>query len=93
MLALLPEIYNAECRLDISLEILRRSPIPWTKDVDNLIQDCTAMDGARRMNEFKEQHCLMKLKKMLMQYGVKSFNVSDTALAKSNIMKSTTLIS
>lgn len=78
----LPSITNVDRQLDIALEILRRSPIPWSTDVDQLITKTLQLEGGRRNEEFKEQYELMRLKKMLLGYGVKEFNVSDVAYAK-----------
>jgi kinetochore-associated protein 1 len=56
---------------EILLMAMRRTNIPWSGELDMLIQG----------EEFEEQLKLMKLKKMILKYGVENFNVSDINLA------------
>jgi lipoprotein signal peptidase len=83
------------------MEIMRRTPIPWSKDVDLVITgvypnfiiasrtvlhsipfQLLQTPGLLQHDEIIEQYRLMKLKRMLCTYGVKSFNIADMLLAR-----------
>ncbi|ORX95635.1 hypothetical protein K493DRAFT_371980 [Basidiobolus meristosporus CBS 931.73] len=82
VLSILECIASAESRLDVVLELMRRTPVPWSETIDQVI--LKSLDGPtlRRTEELREQYRLMQLKSMLLRYGIKVFNISDLALAK-----------
>ncbi|KAL1915878.1 uncharacterized protein VTP21DRAFT_6266 [Calcarisporiella thermophila] len=82
VLAILKYIRSFEIRLDVVIELMRRTPIPWSDDVEATIQDMLSQQGLRRDEELREQYRLMRLKRMLLKYSIRSFNVSDFSLAK-----------
>ena len=61
---------------------MRRTSVPWSDPVDQEISKALAWPLIRRADELREQYRLMQLKKMLLKYGIKSFNVGDLGLAK-----------
>ncbi|KAJ1931645.1 hypothetical protein FBU59_006643, partial [Linderina macrospora] len=75
---------------DITLEVMRRSNIPWSAGVDKAITNSLELlDGpvgvdpelARRKLEIREQYRLMCLKRMLFSYGLPDFHISNTRMA------------
>ena len=84
VLIILSRVTDADRKLDVTLEFLRRLPIPWTDGVDKLTSDLLALK-LRRETELKEQLHLMELKKTVMTYGVTDFNMSDLSFAKRTI--------
>ncbi|KAJ1962487.1 hypothetical protein GGI12_002617, partial [Dipsacomyces acuminosporus] len=76
--------------LDIVLEAMRRSSIPWSSGIDKTIEDSlklleryASLDSElrRRELEIKEQHRLMCLKRMLLSHGLADFHISNTKMA------------
>ncbi|KAJ1929435.1 hypothetical protein IWQ60_001182 [Tieghemiomyces parasiticus] len=83
VLVALPYLRRPDSRLTVGLELMRRTPIPWSPEVDALIRDLLRRFRDRRHGaELREQFRLMRLRRMLLRYGVKVFNVSNLALAK-----------
>jgi hypothetical protein len=94
VLRLLPQIKARSDRVFAILGMMRRSPIPWSEELDLLINftisnisQIAAIDSENRQalqhQELLEQYKLMRLKTMLSErYGVKKFNVADITLAK-----------
>ena len=77
--------------IEILLEMMRRTAIPWSDAVETTIQRFLTLcdqptlvhpDIHRRESELREQYRLMRLKKMLLSYGVHNFNVSNIKMAK-----------
>ncbi|KAK9768761.1 hypothetical protein K7432_000363 [Basidiobolus ranarum] len=82
VLSILECISSAESRLDVVLELMRRTPVPWSDTIDQVIIKSLEGPALRRTEELREQYRLMQLKSMLLRYGIKVFNISDLALAK-----------
>jgi hypothetical protein len=76
-MAILCHIKDTEVHFDLVLEILRRCSVPWSEDVDGLIRHYLEMGDFKRIHELHEQFKLMKLKGMVLNYGVKDFDISD----------------
>ena len=60
---------------------MRRTPIPWSQELDILMHEALGWSHLKRFDELREQYRLLKLKKMVAKYQVKSFNVSDLSMA------------
>ncbi|KAJ1918265.1 hypothetical protein H4219_002737 [Mycoemilia scoparia] len=76
---------------DICLEIMRRTPIPWSNEVDAMAKKFMSIceqpaleypDLRKKEPELREQYRLMCLKKMLHTYNVQNFNISNIKMAK-----------
>lgn len=81
VLVLIDLIQNKTIQSDLVLDVMRRTPIPWSVHL-GLVMDSMVLTGTRTHQEFCEQHKLMKLKAMTLRYGIKKFNVSDMKLAQ-----------
>jgi hypothetical protein len=81
-LTLLDAISVLDIKVDLILEMMRRSPVPWSQDVDMVIKQSLTWTSAQRVEEIREQYRLMLLKKMLLRHGIKLFNVADLSMAK-----------
>ncbi|KAJ1974608.1 hypothetical protein H4R35_003528, partial [Dimargaris xerosporica] len=82
-LAVLPALQRWDTRLSVILELMRRTPIPWSAEVDAQIHAMLQrFHQVRQGDELREQYRLMQLRKMLLTYGIRIFNISNMALAK-----------
>lgn len=81
ILAILPKIKDQSINIDLVLEVLRRCSIPWSTDIQTLI-DNTLNCTSRRVQELQEQYDLMKLKLMLLRYGIQNADISDIVSLK-----------
>lgn len=91
ILSLLPFIPVDAQKITTLLDVMRRTPIPWSSELDSQIEnmlkqtpspDCSSATF-ERYQELKEQFKLMNLKKVMNErYGVKKFNVADITLSK-----------
>ncbi|KAJ2005491.1 hypothetical protein H4R26_001914, partial [Coemansia thaxteri] len=75
---------------EITLEIMRRSMIPWSEGIDEAIEKCFLLLGVyaglddelgRCRLEITEQFRLMCLKRMLHSHGLHDFHISNTRMA------------
>ncbi|KAJ3339896.1 hypothetical protein HDU93_007670 [Gonapodya sp. JEL0774] len=82
VLAAIKLIGGVELKVDMLIEFMCLSPIPWSSGLDDLIRTVSATPGLKRGGDMLEQYRLMYLKKMLQKYGVKSFDASNLVLAK-----------
>ncbi|KAJ1653748.1 hypothetical protein IWQ61_006189 [Dispira simplex] len=83
-LVVLNHIDRTDAKLKVVLELMRRTPIPWSNDVDQVVRDSLELvHDLRQGDEIREQYRLMCLRKMLLTYGIKTFNISNMSLAKS----------
>ncbi|KAJ3000086.1 hypothetical protein HDV02_000734 [Globomyces sp. JEL0801] len=91
VLVVLNMITSIDTKGEVLLECMRRSPIPWSENLDIQIMEVRTLDFLKKQlsnvvgpfqGEITEQHKLMKLRKMIQGYGINSFNVSDLQLAK-----------
>ncbi|KAJ3313839.1 Kinetochore-associated protein 1 [Boothiomyces sp. JEL0838] len=67
-------------RSEILIELMRRSPIPWSDYLDTLIKESLAMEN-KLSTDLAEQYKMMELKRMVKSYGVEKFNVADKVTA------------
>jgi hypothetical protein len=81
-LTLIPFFNDRITKSEIVLEIMRRVSIPWSDDVEDMIQGALKQSQTKQVEEIQEQYRLMQLKRMLLRYDVRSFNISDLSLAK-----------
>ncbi|KAH9273082.1 hypothetical protein BASA83_004659 [Batrachochytrium salamandrivorans] len=83
VLAIIPLIGDSNIESNIVLEIMRRTSIPWSADLDAQIQKVRLCDTSTQNNrDVAEQFRLMKLKKMMLKYDITSFNIANLSLAK-----------
>ena len=80
---MLRHIRGNDERVEVMLELMRCTCIPWSEQVEKLIQSFLS-SGRKRTEELREQYRLMQINKMLLKYGVSDFNVSDVSMAKGN---------
>ncbi|KAJ2747383.1 hypothetical protein GGI20_000521 [Coemansia sp. BCRC 34301] len=75
---------------EITLEVMRRSMIPWSLGIDSAIEKCYSLFGVyggmeddlgQCRLEVTEQHRLMCLKRMLLSYGLHDYHISNTKMA------------
>ncbi|KAJ3262603.1 Kinetochore-associated protein 1 [Boothiomyces macroporosus] len=78
-----PILSLIECqtyRSEILIELMRRSPIPWSDNLDTLIKESLMMEN-KLSTDLAEQYKMMELKRMVKSYGVEKFNVADKVTA------------
>ncbi|KAJ3272099.1 Kinetochore-associated protein 1 [Terramyces sp. JEL0728] len=82
-LRVFPILSLIECqtyRSEILIDLMRRSPIPWSHALDKLIAEALKNEN-KLSTELSEQYRMMELKRMVKSYGVDKFNVSDKVTA------------
>ncbi|KXS20915.1 hypothetical protein M427DRAFT_348724 [Gonapodya prolifera JEL478] len=82
VLAAMKLIVNLDTKVDLLIEFMRKSPVPWNPSLDEMIQNVSLIPGLKRAGDLLEQYRLLYLKKMLQKYGVKTFDASNLSLAK-----------
>ncbi|KAJ7374444.1 Kinetochore-associated protein 1 [Desmophyllum pertusum] len=80
VIAVISCIKEKEVRCKATLEVMRHAMIPWSDSVEKLVTEFMA--AYPNDMDLKEQYRLVELKKMLSQYGMRSFHVSYAARAK-----------
>ncbi|XP_078352521.1 kinetochore-associated protein 1-like isoform X2 [Oculina patagonica] len=80
VIAVISCIKEKEIRCKATLEVMRHAMIPWSDSVEKLVTEFMA--AYPNDMDLKEQYRLVELKKMLSQYGMRSFHVSYAARAK-----------
>lgn len=80
MLAIQDLINDPSLKTSLLLEATRRTRIPWSKALNDSIEVVLGLTTSLR-EELYEQFKLLKLKRMVLGYGIKTFNVSDINLA------------
>lgn len=75
---------SIDVRLSIVVELMRRIHVPWSDSIDAVMKKSLTWtsESKSKNEEHREQYRLMCLKKMLLRYDIKSFNISDISLAK-----------
>ncbi|KAJ3128527.1 hypothetical protein HK098_004157 [Nowakowskiella sp. JEL0407] len=86
VIKLLGCLQTNERKLDVILEIMRRTSVPWSEDVGHWISKALSWPEMKRTEELKEVYRLLRLKRMLIRYGVKGFNISDVSVS-ANLLK------
>ncbi|KND00003.1 uncharacterized protein SPPG_04350 [Spizellomyces punctatus DAOM BR117] len=82
VLAILSCMVDADIRADVVLELMKRTPVPWGSDVGRVFIEALQWSTTRKKDELREQYRLLKLKRMLIAYGITTFNISDKTLAR-----------
>ncbi|TPX60794.1 hypothetical protein PhCBS80983_g01508 [Powellomyces hirtus] len=82
VLAILLCMTDVDIKVDVVMELMKRTPVPWGTDVGEVFLETLRYPAARRTEELREQYRLLKLKRMLVSYGISTFNISDKTLAK-----------
>lgn len=82
VLFLADALQNLNAKYDLILDVMRRTPVPWSSDLAERMEFMQSNTEAHLHLEFLEQYKLMMLKAMTLRYGIKKFNVSDTKLAQ-----------
>ncbi|KAJ3023527.1 Kinetochore-associated protein 1 [Thoreauomyces humboldtii] len=82
VLAILQCMEDLETKVDVVMELMKRTSVPWSEDVGDVFLETLRYPSSRRKDELREQYRLLKLKRMLVMYGIPSFNISDKTLAK-----------
>eukprot|EP01135_Chromosphaera_perkinsii_P000366 Nk52_evm13s78 gene=Nk52_evmTU13s78 len=75
-------IENLEHKIDAVLEVCKRVNIPWSNEVETLMGDSMEWKHPR-ISELAAQLKLLKVRKLLLSYGLRECNVSD----KVNVLK------
>ncbi|KAJ3029823.1 UNVERIFIED_CONTAM: Kinetochore-associated protein 1 [Siphonaria sp. JEL0065] len=86
VLSLLEFIADSEVRASILLELMYRTPVPWSENIDKKIVQAMQEKSSTRFQDIVEQYRLMRLKRTLLNHGVGHFNISDTSKSKSLLM-------
>ncbi|KAI8821507.1 rough deal protein C-terminal region-domain-containing protein [Fimicolochytrium jonesii] len=82
VLCVLLYVVDVDVKADVVMELMKRTPVPWGSDVGEVFLATLKYPVMRRREELREQYRLLKLKRMLVSYGIGSFNISDKVLAK-----------
>jgi len=85
ILILVDCIRNVDSRVDVLIEFMRRTAVPWSDGLEALIKKCSTEQNLRRREEFQEQYRLLQMRKMLLRYGIKNFNISDSTMVKGRV--------
>ncbi|KAI8867587.1 hypothetical protein GQ42DRAFT_157795 [Ramicandelaber brevisporus] len=86
VLTIAQRISDLDTRLDVTIELAQRASIPWSNGVESLIDTCLAtMATRRRIDELREHRRLMLLRRTAQRYGIRGFNVANTAQAKAAV--------
>ncbi|KAJ3048663.1 hypothetical protein HK097_010321 [Rhizophlyctis rosea] len=87
VLAVLSCVSSVDCKLDVVLELMKRITVPWSEAVAEVFGEALGWKAVKRGDELREQYQLLRLKKMLLGYGIENFNISDKSLAKGLLRK------
>ncbi|KAI8802925.1 rough deal protein C-terminal region-domain-containing protein [Cladochytrium replicatum] len=81
VLTLLASMSSFESKGLVLLEAMRRTPVPWSTLMNSAIRQALDWSSPRHSEELSSLYLHMQLKKMLVNYGVTSINLSDPAVA------------
>ncbi|KAJ3186082.1 hypothetical protein HDU85_001000 [Gaertneriomyces sp. JEL0708] len=81
VLAILSCMNDIDLKADVVMELMKRTPVPWNNDADAIFTDSLRWITHRK-EDLKEQYRLLRLKRMMLGYGISNFNISDKQLAK-----------
>ncbi|KAJ3346220.1 Kinetochore-associated protein 1 [Entophlyctis luteolus] len=82
VLEIMNYVSDKSVRSDMLLELLYRSPIPWSQYVENEIVKTLAVKDSPKIAEITEQYRLMRLKRVLHEHRIVNFNISDFSKSK-----------
>ncbi|KAM9858247.1 kinetochore-associated protein 1 [Aulostomus maculatus] len=75
--AVLDCMTDTDLMVDAVLEIMQKAVVPWSNVVENLVQQYLEMDGPKQ-ELLKESYHLMEIRKLLRNYGIRNFNLSNS---------------
>ncbi|XP_034004424.1 kinetochore-associated protein 1-like [Trematomus bernacchii] len=70
-------INDTDMKVDAVLEIMQKAVVPWSKVVEQLVQQYLEMDGPKQ-ELLKESYRLMEIRKLLRGYGIRNFDLSNS---------------
>uniref|UniRef100_T1J615 RZZ complex subunit KNTC1/ROD C-terminal domain-containing protein n=1 Tax=Strigamia maritima TaxID=126957 RepID=T1J615_STRMM len=79
ILTIIQNILSNECICRAVLAVVTSAEIPWNETVEELVKKCLPLDHAL-VSEIKEQLRFADVKKILIPYGLKNFNLSNKNL-------------
>lgn len=82
IIVLLEFIKSLESKAEVVLEAMRRTNVPWSDSLDKYIKLVISDNAIQFHQEINEQYKLMKLRKMILKYGIKNFSVTDIPMVK-----------
>lgn len=82
ILTLMDLLTSSDTQSQILIELMRRTAIPWSDSLDGKITSALQDTLSINYDELNEQYKLITLKRMILQYGINDFNVSDIDMAK-----------
>ncbi|KAJ3224738.1 Kinetochore-associated protein 1 [Clydaea vesicula] len=86
ILAVIDCVQGNDSKIEIVLEFLGRCSIPWSSNVQNLIDKAFEWVSEKKKEDLAEHYRLIKVKGMLMKYGLNFFNIQDYSFTKSMIL-------
>eukprot|EP00050_Salpingoeca_kvevrii_P009112 m.307220 g.307220 ORF g.307220 m.307220 type:complete len:2402 (-) comp19836_c0_seq1:32-7237(-) len=81
VIAVVYSIRDTATRVQATLEVMRRVAVPYSQQVEDLIRDALGWRHGR-VDELREQYRIMQLKHMMLNYGIRDFNLTDVSLAR-----------
>ncbi|KAJ3414397.1 hypothetical protein HDV05_006671 [Chytridiales sp. JEL 0842] len=83
VLAIVEHIQDQEQCARVILEVMRRTPVPWSTAVEKVIYEALSWKNLQQLDDLREQYRLMRMKRMILNYGLTDFNIAATQEAKS----------
>ncbi|XP_033947948.1 kinetochore-associated protein 1 [Pseudochaenichthys georgianus] len=77
VVAVLDCINDTDMKVDAVLEIMQKAVVPWSKVVEQLVQQYLEMDGPKQ-ELLKESYRLMEIRKLVRGYGIRNVNLSNS---------------
>ncbi|KAM4577000.1 kinetochore-associated protein 1 isoform 1-T1 [Odontesthes bonariensis] len=68
---------DTDLMVDAVLEIMQKAVVPWSDVVEKLVQQYLEMEGPKQ-ELLKESYRLMEIRKLLRNYGIRNFNLSNS---------------
>ncbi|XP_029961373.1 kinetochore-associated protein 1 [Salarias fasciatus] len=69
---------DTDLMVDAVLAIMQKAVVPWSKVVENLVQQYLEMNGPKQELLYESYH-LMEIRKLLNGYGIRNFNLSTSS--------------
>ncbi|RKO93327.1 rough deal protein C-terminal region-domain-containing protein, partial [Blyttiomyces helicus] len=82
VLAIVESMQTLDAKVDVVLEVMTRTSIPWSEPVGKLFTEALQWPALRRTVDLKETYGLLRVRLMLLSYGITSFNMSDKRRGK-----------
>ena len=81
ILSIIQLVTSSTSKIELLLEVMRRSSIPWSADLQQEIDIASSYLPNNLEDDFGLQMKLMNVKLMLQRYDINHFNIADTKLA------------